>query len=151
MEVWMNNWWAVAIRGRKYGENGTKENRSRMRGGGDVGEKKVSGKRAKEENLRGAVTQTHSSPPFAIRGTADRDRVTVSHQSWHFAGFVFLNLGIFVFVTQIHFSPAAQWTTNKRTAQQYCNGSLAQTKGFPFCFVGINATTHPMKEDILSI
>ena len=59
----------------------TKENRSRMRGGGDVGEKKMRGKRAKEENLRGAVTQTHSSPPFAIRGTADRDRVTVSHQS----------------------------------------------------------------------
>ena len=56
----------------------TKENRSRMRGGGDVGEKKVSGKRAKEENLRGAVTQTHSSPPFAIRGTADRDPVTGS-------------------------------------------------------------------------
>ena len=49
-----------------------------MRGGGDVGEKKVSGKRAKEENLRGAVTQTHSSPPFAIRGTADRDPVTGS-------------------------------------------------------------------------
>ena len=96
-----------------------------MRGGGVVGEKKMSGKRAKEENLRGAVTQTHSSPPLAIRDTADRDPVTGSQ--WATSPDILLDLYFWIWVflylwrkSTPHLPPSGQLLN-----ALHSNGSLA--------------------------